>query len=76
MCRRFDNEPEEKITVNLGEIPVMIRSKYCHLDGLSEEELVKRHEDMAEMGGYFIINGNERIVRMLVMTKRNYPVAF
>jgi len=31
---------------------------------------------MAELGGYFIINGNERIVRMLIMTKRNYPVAF
>jgi len=31
---------------------------------------------MAEFGGYFIINGNERIVRMLIMTKRNYPVAF
>lgn len=38
--------------------------------------MVKRHEDMAELGGYFIINGNERIVRMLIMTKRNYPVAF
>jgi DNA-directed RNA polymerase I subunit RPA2 len=31
---------------------------------------------MAEFGGYYIINGNERIVRMLVMTKRNYPVGF
>ncbi len=31
---------------------------------------------MAEFGGYFVINGNERIVRMLIMTKRNYPVAF
>lgn len=24
------------------------------------------------MGGYFIINGNERIIRMLVMPRRNY----
>lgn len=31
---------------------------------------------MSEMGGYFVINGNERMIRMLVMTKRNYPVAF
>jgi len=43
---------------------------------MTEEELVRKHEDMAELGGYFIINGNERIVRMLIMTKRNYPVAF
>ncbi len=60
----------------MGEIPVMTRSVNCHLHNLNEEELVKRHEDMAELGGYFIINGNERIVRMLIMTKRNYPVAF
>ena len=60
----------------MGEIPVIVRSINCHLNGLSEEDLVKRHEDMAEFGGYFIVNGNERIVRMLVMTKRNYPVAF
>ena len=76
MARKFDNEPEEKVTVCLGEIPVMVRSINCHLNGLCEEELVKRHEDMAELGGYFIINGNERLVRMLIMTKRNYPVAF
>lgn len=31
---------------------------------------------MHEFGGYFIINGNERIIRMLIMNKRNYPVAF
>ena len=76
IARKFDNEPEEKVTVLLGDIPVMVRSNYCHLDGLNEEDLVRKHEDMAEFGGYFIINGNERIVRMLVMTKRNYPVAF
>eukprot|EP00347_Sterkiella_histriomuscorum_P020025 403339388 len=76
IARKIDNEPEEKVTVPLGDIPVMIRSSNCHLYGLTEEELVKKHEDMAEFGGYFIINGNERIVRMLIMTKRNYPVAF
>ena len=54
----------------------MVRSKYCNLYGLSPEELTKRKEDGYEFGGYFIINGNERIVRMLIMNKRNYPIAF
>jgi len=27
---------------------------------------------LQEMGGYFIVNGNERIIRMLVMPRRNY----
>lgn len=76
IARKFDNEPEEKITMCLGEIPVMVNSKFCNLAGLTEEELTLKKEDCFEFGGYFIINGNERIVRMLIMNKRNYPIAF
>jgi len=76
IARKFDNEPEEKVTVCLGDIPVMIRSKFCNLNGLSEEQLTLKKEDCFEFGGYFIINGNERLIRMLIMNKRNYPVAF
>lgn len=42
VVRRIDNEPEEKITLPLGNIPIMVRSKKCHLYGLNEEELVRR----------------------------------
>jgi DNA-directed RNA polymerase I subunit RPA2 len=66
----------ERFTVTLGELPIMVRSDFCHLNGLSEEELVKQNEDPVEYGGYFIINGNEKIIRMLVVQKRNFPVAF
>lgn len=34
---------------------------------------VKEHEQ--EWGGYFIIKGHERLIRMLLMTRRNYPIA-
>lgn len=27
------------------------------------------------MGGYFIINGIEKVIRMLIMPRRNYPIA-
>lgn len=54
----------------------MVGTKKCHLYNLSSEELIKLTEDPNEFGGYFIINGNEKIIRMLVLTKRNYPVAF
>ncbi len=76
LCRRIDDENPEKINICVGEIPVMVRSKNCNLNGLSESELIAKKEDMHEFGGYFIINGNERIIRMLIMNKRNYPVAF
>lgn len=28
-----------------------------------------------EMGGYFIINGLEKVIRMLIMPRRNFPLA-
>jgi DNA-directed RNA polymerase I subunit RPA2 len=76
VARKFDNEPEEKATICLGEVPVMVNSKFCNLAGMTEEELTRHKEDCFEFGGYYIINGNERITRMLIMNKRNYPIAF
>ena len=55
VARKIDSEPEEKLTICLGDVPIMVRSQNCHLYGLNEEELVKKKEDMAEFGGYFII---------------------
>jgi DNA-directed RNA polymerase len=34
--------------------------------------LVRRKEDSEEIGGYFIINGNERLIRFLTAQRRNY----
>ena len=59
----------------MGSIPIMLRSLACHLHNLSPEELVKRGEQEQEWGGYFIIGGHERLIRMLQTTRRNYPVA-
>uniref|UniRef100_A0A6I8SZL6 DNA-directed RNA polymerase subunit beta n=1 Tax=Xenopus tropicalis TaxID=8364 RepID=A0A6I8SZL6_XENTR len=30
---------------------------------------------LTEMGGYFIINGIEKVIRMLIMPRRNFPIA-
>lgn len=48
--------------VFIGRIPIMLKSKYCNLYGLSKEELTKAKEDPNDPGGYFIINGTERII--------------
>jgi DNA-directed RNA polymerase I subunit RPA2 len=51
-------------------------SKNCHLRKLSPTELIDKKEDCTEFGGYFIVNGIEKLLRMLVIPKRNYPIAF
>ncbi len=53
-------ERGEPVVVEIGHLPVMLRSRICLLNGLSEDEVVKRGEDTHDMGGYFIINGTER----------------
>lgn len=54
---------------------VSLQSNRCNLDTLSPKELVQHKEHEEEWGGYFIISGHERLVRMLIMPRRNYPVA-
>lgn len=50
--------------VQLGRIPVMVKSKVCNLAGMSEEDLIKNYIDPKDHGGYFLINGNERVMIM------------
>lgn len=76
VCRTLDNGPIETIKMNLSDIPIMVRSSQCHLNGMTNKELVEHNEDCNEFGGYFIINGLEKLVRMLIGPKKNYPIAF
>jgi len=48
--------------VYIGELPVMIKSKLCYLDNMSKEELVDAGEDANDPGGYFIVNGSEKVL--------------
>ncbi|MFQ6135953.1 MAG: DNA-directed RNA polymerase subunit B'' [Candidatus Hydrothermarchaeales archaeon] len=48
--------------VTIGMLPTMLRSKICNLYGLSREELIEAGEDPLDPGGYFIVNGSERVL--------------
>lgn len=69
-----DNIPQGDIDRILGEVPIMVKSKACNLSRLSPAELVRHGEEEEEMGGYFVINGIERIVRILIMPRRQQPI--
>ncbi len=65
------NETEmEKIRPKIGEIPVMLKSNICNLTELTKgknaeevrKELFKAGEDPDDPGGYFIVNGTERVL--------------
>ncbi|MEM4374778.1 MAG: DNA-directed RNA polymerase subunit B, partial [Nitrososphaerota archaeon] len=48
--------------VEVGSIPVMVKSDICPLSKMTPDELLAIGEDPRDPGGYFIINGSERVV--------------
>jgi len=72
---KVDNQIHGHVTKDIAHVPIMIKSKNCSLANLSPKQLVDKHEESEEWGGYFIINGIEKIIRMLIMPRRNYPLA-
>jgi len=52
----------ESFTAQIGKMPIMLKSKYCHIAGMSKEDLIKNGEDPNDHGGYFIINGTEKVL--------------
>ena len=48
--------------VFIGEIPVMVKSRLCYLSTMTNDELIEQGEDPDDPGGYFIVNGSERVL--------------
>nr|WP_305063935.1 DNA-directed RNA polymerase subunit B'' [Methanococcoides sp.] len=57
-----EGEPRE---AKVGQLPVMIKSEICNLVGISDAEMIQHGEDPLDPGGYFIVNGTERVVMTL-----------
>ncbi|XP_019404522.1 PREDICTED: DNA-directed RNA polymerase I subunit RPA2 [Crocodylus porosus] len=67
--------PKGIIKQPLGYVPIMVKSKLCNLYNLPPRALIEHHEEEEEMGGYFIINGIEKVIRLLIVPRRNFPIA-
>ena len=72
---RVNGEEWKSLTRDLGLVPILLRSNRCHLERCTPYELVQRKEESEELGGYFIVNGIEKLIRMLIVPRRNYPMA-
>lgn len=60
----------------LGYVPIMLRSKYCVLDGKSDKELTDLGECIFDQGGYFIINGSEKVLIAIERMSTNQVYCF
>ncbi len=52
----------ESFTTLIGNIPIMLKSKFCHLNNMERDKLIEKGEDPDDPGGYFIINGTEKVL--------------
>jgi len=66
-------EQSDDTEVEIGRIPVMVRSAACTTNRMSKDDLKENYMDSLDPGGYFIINGNERVIVMSEDLAQNQP---
>ncbi|RDW85230.1 DNA-directed RNA polymerase subunit beta [Coleophoma cylindrospora] len=67
-------DPKEFVR-ELGQLPLMLKSNKCYLENASPAKLVQWKEESEELGGYFVVNGIEKLIRLLIVNRRNFPMA-
>ncbi|TFK30881.1 DNA-dependent RNA polymerase II second largest subunit [Coprinopsis marcescibilis] len=55
-------DPPDLPKIWIGKVPIMLRSSFCILHGLRDSDLYDLNECPYDSGGYFIINGSEKVL--------------
>lgn len=70
----FEGMKQEASVVTIGEIPVMVGSSLCTLSDMDRKQLIAAGEDPDDPGGYFIINGSEKVLVSMEELADNVPI--
>lgn len=70
----FNEIKEKPEEVHIVDFPIMVKSSLCSTSGLNSQELIEVGEDPNDSGGYFIINGTERVVVLIEEIAPNMPI--
>ncbi|KAK9918353.1 hypothetical protein WJX75_003429 [Coccomyxa subellipsoidea] len=55
-------EEENYPKIFIGEVPIMLRSSYCSLHERTNKQLTELGECPYDQGGYFVVNGSEKVL--------------
>ncbi|NLX50072.1 MAG: DNA-directed RNA polymerase subunit B'' [Methanospirillum sp.] len=58
-------ERQEPVVTTIGQLPIMVGSTACNLFGMNDDERTSHGEDPLDPGGYFVVNGTERVLMTL-----------
>ena len=72
----LDVEVEEYPKVFMGEVPIMLRSDFCALSGLGSSDLSTLGECPLDQGGYFVVNGSEKVLIAQERMAHNHVYVF
>lgn len=77
-----EEKKDEEILINkhlripIARIPIMLRSSTCNLYDCTPQERIELGEGIEDPGGYFIINGNERVLIGQLRNAYNRSICF
>lgn len=57
--------------VNIGRLPIMLRSSKCVLTGRTEAQLARMTECPLDPGGYFVVKGTEKVILVQEQLSKN-----
>lgn len=57
-----EESPDDTRKVWIGKVPIMLRSSFCILRTLEDQDLYDLNECPYDSGGYFVINGSEKVL--------------
>ncbi|GLJ37518.1 hypothetical protein SUGI_0762380 [Cryptomeria japonica] len=69
-------EKQDLTKVFIGKVPIMLRSAYCTLSPTNEKDLHELGECPYDQGGYFIINGSEKVLIAQEKMSTNHVYVF
>ena len=61
----------KRVGTAIGRMPVMLRSSKCVLSNKSAREMYLQHECPLDPGGYFIVNGTEKVILVQEQLSKN-----
>ena len=57
--------------IAIGRIPIMLRSSRCRLAGKNDRQMAFMNECALDPGGYFIVNGTEKVILVQEQLSKN-----
>lgn len=55
----------------IGRLPIMLRSSKCRLMGKTDRQMAQMNECALDPGGYFIVNGTEKVILVQEQLSKN-----